>query len=152
MATYQVVDAEQLNAGLTEIGDAIRAKAGTSGALAFPSAMAEAIANIPSGGGIPLETSAVTFTYNDTSNIYVTYTGLSESGEPCLCVEKLPLGVATTLNIVKRTAFHVTASSQIIGTRVSSGIEYKWASNVHDYGYILRADASSAETVYADDD
>lgn len=52
MATYKAVDTEQLNAGLKDIANAIRTKAGTSGALAFPSAMAEAIGNIPAGSKV----------------------------------------------------------------------------------------------------
>lgn len=51
MAYDKVVDSSVLDAGLTAIADAIRAKAGTSGSLAFPTAMAEAIAAIEAGGG-----------------------------------------------------------------------------------------------------
>ena len=53
MAYDKVVDSTVLNAGLKSIADAIREKAGTSGNLAFPTAMAEAIAAIEAGGGDP---------------------------------------------------------------------------------------------------
>lgn len=42
---YKIVDGETLDAGLTQVADAIRAKAGTAEALAFPDGMAEAVAN-----------------------------------------------------------------------------------------------------------
>lgn len=51
MAYDKVVDSAVLNAGLTQIANAIREKAGTSDSLAFPAAMAEAIAAIEAGGG-----------------------------------------------------------------------------------------------------
>lgn len=50
MAYDKVVDSAFLNNGLAEIADAIRAKGGTSGNLAFPTAMAEAIAAMETGG------------------------------------------------------------------------------------------------------
>lgn len=51
MAYDKVVDSSVLDAGLTQIANAIREKAGTSDNLAFPTAMAEAIAAIQAGGG-----------------------------------------------------------------------------------------------------
>lgn len=51
MAYDKVVDSSVLDAGLKQIADAIREKAGTSDNLAFPTAMAEAIAAIEAGGG-----------------------------------------------------------------------------------------------------
>jgi hypothetical protein len=52
MAYDKVVDSSVLDARLTQIANAIREKAGTSDSLAFPAAMAEAIAAIEAGGGI----------------------------------------------------------------------------------------------------
>lgn len=51
MAYDKVVDSSVLDAGLKAIADAIREKGGTSDNLAFPTAMAEAIAAIEAGGG-----------------------------------------------------------------------------------------------------
>ena len=51
MAYDKVVDSSVLNAGLTKIADAIRAKGGTSGQLAFPDGLAAAIEAIEAGGG-----------------------------------------------------------------------------------------------------
>lgn len=50
MAFDKVVDSAVLDAGLKQIADAIREKGGTSDSLAFPAAMAEAIAAIQAGG------------------------------------------------------------------------------------------------------
>lgn len=51
MAYDKAVDSAALDAGLTAIANAIRQKAGSSDALAFPDAMAAAIAGIEAGGG-----------------------------------------------------------------------------------------------------
>lgn len=51
MSFDKVVDSSALDAGLKQIADAIREKGGTSDSLAFPAAMAEAIAAIETGGG-----------------------------------------------------------------------------------------------------
>lgn len=54
MAYDKVVDSAVLNAGLTQIANAIREKSGTGDVLAFPTGMAEAIAALADGGmGIP---------------------------------------------------------------------------------------------------
>ena len=51
MAYDKAVDSAVLDAGLTAIANAIREKGGTSDNLAFPQAMANAIAAIEAGGG-----------------------------------------------------------------------------------------------------
>lgn len=51
MAVDKLVDSAQLDADLTSVADAIRAKVGTSASLAFPADFVTAIGNIPSGGG-----------------------------------------------------------------------------------------------------
>lgn len=48
----KLVNATSLDAGLTDIADAIRTKGGTSASLAFPAGFVSAIAAIPTGGGI----------------------------------------------------------------------------------------------------
>lgn len=51
MAFDKAVDSTALNAGLTKIADAIRAKGGTEGTMAFPDGFAEMIEAIQAGGG-----------------------------------------------------------------------------------------------------
>ena len=51
MAYDKVIDSSVLDAGLKQIADAIREKGGTTDGLAFPQAMADAIAAIEAGGG-----------------------------------------------------------------------------------------------------
>lgn len=46
MATYKVVDADQLDADMTEVADAIRSKGGTSAELAWPDGYKSAVAAI----------------------------------------------------------------------------------------------------------
>ena len=51
MATYKVVDADQLNADMTIVADSIRTKGGTTEALAWPDGYKTAIEAIQTGGG-----------------------------------------------------------------------------------------------------
>lgn len=51
MALDMLVDATQLDAGLSSVADAIRAKGGTSAQLAFPAGFVSAVQAIPTGGG-----------------------------------------------------------------------------------------------------
>ena len=51
MAVDKLVDSVQLNADLTSVANAIRAKGGTSDSLAFPAGFVSAIGDIPTGGG-----------------------------------------------------------------------------------------------------
>lgn len=50
MALDKMVDSTQLDSDLTSVANAIRAKSGGSGQLAFPSGFVSEIGNIPSGG------------------------------------------------------------------------------------------------------
>ena len=70
MATYKVVDAEQLNADMSSVADSIRTKGGTTDALAWPDGYKTAIDSIPSGGSSPiLQSKSVTYTANGTATI-----------------------------------------------------------------------------------
>lgn len=51
MAIDKAVDSSVLDAGLTSVADAIRAKTGGTDLLAFPEGMVEAIGGISGGGG-----------------------------------------------------------------------------------------------------
>lgn len=51
MATYKVVDADQLDADMTALANAIRTKGGTSGSLAWPEGYKSAVEAIETGGG-----------------------------------------------------------------------------------------------------
>lgn len=51
MALDKLVDSTQLDSDLTSVANAIRAKSGGSGQLAFPAGFVSEIGNIPTGGG-----------------------------------------------------------------------------------------------------
>lgn len=51
MAVDKLVDSNQLDANLTSVANAIRAKGGTSDSLVFPAGFIDAIDAIPTGGG-----------------------------------------------------------------------------------------------------
>ena len=93
MAFDKVIDSAALDAGLTQIADAIREKSGTSATLAFPDAMAAAIAAIESGGGgIPdifkeIAWGSYTPTY-DTSSAQTIEHGMSTTPDGCFYVVK----------------------------------------------------------------
>lgn len=75
MAENKVVNTTQLEADLTSVADAIRAKAGSSDSLAFPDGFAEAIASI---GGLPdnithLATGTYTFASDTAANTTITH-------------------------------------------------------------------------------
>lgn len=54
MSADKLVDSTQLDADLTSVANAIRAKSGGSSQLAFPAGFVSEIGNIPSGGGSTL--------------------------------------------------------------------------------------------------
>ena len=74
MANYKVVDADQLDADMTEVADAIRAKGGTAEKLAWPDGYKEAVEAISSGG---TEVETVTGLVDDASYAYSSAAGIS---------------------------------------------------------------------------
>lgn len=74
MAYDKVVDSTVLNAGLTQIASAIRAKTGTGGTLAFPSGFVSAIEGLSVG----IKATAGTFTVAENTKNYVLSHGLGE--------------------------------------------------------------------------
>lgn len=72
MAYDKVVDSAVLDANLTTVADAIRAKGGTTGALSFPAGFADAIAAIQAGGGSTnVLTETLTFTKKGSQDVYI---------------------------------------------------------------------------------
>lgn len=67
MAIDKAIDSTALDNGLTTVADAIRAKGGTSAQFAFPNGMAQAIADLPSGGITP--TGSTTLTEENTYDV-----------------------------------------------------------------------------------
>ena len=85
MAYDKVVDSSVLDAGLKQIADAIREKGGTSGSLAFPAAMAEAIAAIEAGGGGGVSVVYGSFTPSSDVKYYTVTHGLGKIPVLLLC-------------------------------------------------------------------
>lgn len=52
MANYKMVDADRLDADLASVADSIRAKAGTTGQIAFPDGFKSAVEGIQTGGTV----------------------------------------------------------------------------------------------------
>jgi len=68
MAVDKLVDSTQLDADLTSVANAIRAKGGTSAQMAFPAGFVSAVEAIPTGGGGAVLIERGTFTpVSDTS-------------------------------------------------------------------------------------
>lgn len=55
MASYKIVNADQLDADLTAVADSIRAKGETTGELAFPAGFQEAVASIVTGVDVKID-------------------------------------------------------------------------------------------------
>lgn len=73
MALDKLVDSTQLDSNLTSVANAIRAKSGGTGPLAFPAGFVSEIGNIPTGGGVtPSGTKNITITENGTTTEDVT--------------------------------------------------------------------------------
>jgi hypothetical protein len=70
MANYKVVDADQLDTDLASVADAIRAKAGTTGKMAFPADFKSVVDGIQTGGSGEL-------VLPDNARLY--YVGMAES-------------------------------------------------------------------------
>lgn len=67
MALDKLVDSTQLDNNLTSVANAIRAKSGGTGQLAFPAGFVSEIGNISGGGGVtPTGTKEITITENGT--------------------------------------------------------------------------------------
>ncbi len=75
MAVDKLVDSSQLDADLTAVANAIRAKSGGSGQLAFPSGFVNEIGSIPSSS-VQYKTGTFTpsQTYNTARNVQITTT------------------------------------------------------------------------------
>ena len=83
MAYDKVVDSSVLDAGLKQIADAIREKGGTSDNLAFPTAMANAIAAIEAGGiaGYFMQSGSITVTEVPTEYVSITHETTPQKGD-----------------------------------------------------------------------
>jgi hypothetical protein len=113
MAYDKVVDSSVLDAGLKAIADAIREKAGTSDNLAFPTAMAEAVAAIEAGGAIfETDFTPTTDVKGNTSTTYITI--------------EHNLGVVPKLILLVRADIHGTVQNELIMSIYHT---------LYDYGY-----------------
>lgn len=72
MAYDKVVDSAQLEADLTTVADAIRAKGSTADKLAFPDGFASAVSAITSGGSDLSNVEVYVANFHETSEISVT--------------------------------------------------------------------------------
>lgn len=108
MALDKVVDSATLDAGLTKIANAIRAKGGTDGTMQFPDEFATLIEAITSGGGgvdfSPFSSAKFgTFTVTATNQKSVTISGLSNC--QLFAMRKL----------LKNGAYDMTMSNIVVG-------------------------------------
>lgn len=88
MANYKIVDTDQLEADLASVADSIRAKAGTSGTMAFPAGFKSAVDSIAKG---EIKNQDITIKQNGT---YTADSGFTGFGSVTVEVEgSLPPGV-----------------------------------------------------------
>lgn len=70
MAFDKVIDSATLDADLTSVADAIRAKGGTSDALVFPAGFVSAVEAISAGGGLKFDMGSFTLSEDVSANLF----------------------------------------------------------------------------------
>ena len=100
MALYKVIDSDALDAGMTAVADAIRAKAGLTNQLAWPDGFISAAESIQSGGGA--KEPYIEETYDANGNLIdvnlVGYTAIRPYVFQCchnLALTSLPSGITS---------------------------------------------------------
>lgn len=101
MAVDKLVDSTQLDADLTSVANAIRAKSGGSSQLAFPAGFVSEIGAIPSGGG------GASFDWADLTEVTVGANGVTNTSG----VQSYFAGTAETFYILKTA---LTTSNQFV--------------------------------------
>lgn len=102
MAVDKLVDSVQLNADLTSVANAIRAKGGTSADLAFPSGFISAVDAITSGGGSPIQLLYTLTVAEDSRSVSIITTSFN-SYDFYFCLIDATLTASDWLYIVKNS-------------------------------------------------
>lgn len=100
MTVDKLVDSTQLDAGLTSVANAIRAKGGTSADLAFPSGFVSAVNAIPSGGGSSIQLLDTLTVAEDSRSVNIVTTSFN-SYDFYFCLVDATLTASDWLYIVK---------------------------------------------------
>lgn len=118
MPNYKVINADQLDADLTIVADAIRSKAGISDKLPFPYGLKSAVEAIESGGAEPiLQSKTVTpATAKQTVTPDSGYDGLSD-----VVVNAMPTATQATPSITVSSTGLITASATQPAGYVAAG-------------------------------
>ena len=142
MATYKVVDADQLNADMTSVADSIRTKGGTTEALAWPDGYKTAIEAIQTGGGSSGEPLDPVEVYNNTRPADWLPMPTPAENEMYLLFH-IPNGVSSLLAFTVTCTGNYTvalgsvsdgAFVQMSSTTVASGSKYEAELFADDYG------------------
>ena len=130
MAYDKVVDSAVLDAGLKQIADAIREKGGTSGNLAFPTAMADAIAAIESGGGggLPVAAYGSVILSEDQTTDYKIETGITIENKSVVVFQKNKTNEKINGSLLYTSAFGLTLS---YGKKISAGYRGGGAAEIY---------------------
>lgn len=151
MAYDKAVDSAALDAGLTAIANAIREKAGSSDALAFPDAMAAAIAAIESGG-LKVEYGTVTAA-EDTNTLSISH-NLGITPKLYMAMNLLSADTNALSDLRKTLAFYVMSeyfdidsfrsNKGLVGYANGSEFFTKW--NVYGSSYATNSYATATST------
>lgn len=103
MALDKVIDSAALDAGMTSVADAIRAKAGTTDPLLWPDGFETAIEAISGGGGVALIIGAENL-HDSSTDIADTYLAASTGTETKYsgwnCTDYIPIEAGRIYNVV----------------------------------------------------
>lgn len=137
MAEHKVVNTTQLEADLTAVANAIRAKAESSGSLNFPSGFVDAIANLATGGGLPSEVTHLasgTFTLTSSNTTQYTIThGMGTSPNFYIVMVDESLDTSTDGTYKISMIMGVSKAVRKDGSLVSSG--YSMVVSTSSQGY-----------------
>lgn len=151
MAIDRAIDSAALESQLTQVADAIRAKAGSAAALSFPDGFRAAIAAIETGGGLPEEIAELTYgTYTSASAVTGASVNIAHglSGKPHLFAFILDADFSAEYPVVPDAAIVMGVSTMILknqsGEHKTAGVHTKFAASGTTYASVNPVDAEYA--------
>lgn len=150
MATYKLVNADQLNADLKAVADSIRAKTGEAGSLSFPAGFCSSIEGITGGGGAEGSTDEIhTVTFMNGSEVL--YVRAVVHGDNCADVVSRGIIPAPTKESTAQYDYYYDGWGASDGGAVSSTILNNITADKTVYAIFASVVRTYTVTYYDDD-